>query len=147
MIALLLTACFWVGLGGVAYVYFAYPLVIWCLSHWFGRRREAPAIAREEVPSLSLLIAAYNEEAVIEDRVQNALKLDYPAEKLEIVIACDGCSDCTALTARRYAHYRVRVLEYGQRRGKAATLNAAFAELTGEIVMLSDANTIMDRDA
>ncbi len=147
MIALLLTACFWVCLGGVAYVYFVYPLVIWCLSHWFGRRQDAPAIAREELPSLSLLIAAYNEEAVIEDRVKNALGLDYPPEKLEIVIACDGCSDCTAVTARRYARRGVRVLEYGQRRGKAATLNAAFAELKGDIVMLSDANTTTDRDA
>src|SRR5260370_36516741 len=147
MIALLLTACFWVCLGGVAYVYFVYPLVIWCLSHWFGRRQDAPAIAREELPSLSLLIAAYNEEAVIEDRVKNALGLDYPPEKLEIVIACDGCSDCTAVTARRYARRGGRVLEHGKRPGRAATLTASFAELQGDIVTLSDANTTTDPDA
>src|SRR5713226_7135874 len=110
MIALLLTTCFWLCLTSVAYVYLAYPLVIWCLSCWFGRRREAPAIVRTELPSLSLLIAAYNEEAVIEDRVQNALKLDYPPGKLEVVIACDGCSDTTAETVRQYAHHGVRVL-------------------------------------
>jgi cellulose synthase/poly-beta-1,6-N-acetylglucosamine synthase-like glycosyltransferase len=147
MSTLLLAICFWLCLGGVAYVYFIYPLVIWCLSRCFGRRQEAAMLADEELPSLSVLIAAYNEEAVIEDRVKNVLGLDYPSEKLELVIACDGCSDSTAVTARRYARRGVRVLEYGTRRGKSATLNAAFAELKGDIVMLSDANTNTDRDA
>ena len=100
-----------------------------------------------EWPSVSLLIAAYNEEDVIEERVRNALAMDYPRDRLEIVIALDGCDDRTSAIVRRYEGEGVRLLDYTQRRGKSAVLNAAFNELEGEIVMLSDANTEIDPQA
>jgi cellulose synthase/poly-beta-1,6-N-acetylglucosamine synthase-like glycosyltransferase len=96
---------------------------------------------------MSLLIAAYNEAAEIEGRIQSALRMDYPAEKMEIVIASDGSSDATAHIVRRYSRMGVRLLNYRQRRGKAAVLNSAFGEVKGDIVLLSDANTNILPDA
>lgn len=137
---------FWVCLGCVCYAYLGYPLLVWCLARVAGRRRQPPA-GDAELPTVSLLIAAYNEEAEIEKRVQTALMMDYPADKLEIVIASDGSSDGTADIVRRYAHRGVRLLDYRQRRGKATVLNDAFGEVNGDVVLLSDANTQIDPDA
>jgi cellulose synthase/poly-beta-1,6-N-acetylglucosamine synthase-like glycosyltransferase len=120
---------------------------VWCLARWFGRQVQPPTIADEDLPTLSVLIAAYNEEAVIEERVQNALLMDYPKDKLEIVVASDGSSDATPAIVARYADRGVCLLHCPERRGKAATLNSAVSKLTGEIVLLSDANTHTDRDA
>jgi cellulose synthase/poly-beta-1,6-N-acetylglucosamine synthase-like glycosyltransferase len=136
---------FWACMAGVVYAYVGYPALVWALSRLLGRRRQPPAAG--DLPSVSLLVAAYNEEAEIEKRIQTALMMDYPPEKLEIVIASDGSSDATADIVRSYAHRGVRLLDYRQRRGKAAVLNAAFDEVEGEIVLLSDANTHIDPPA
>ena len=137
-------ALFWLSAGLVFYTYAGYPLVVWLLSRWLGRRVEVPVGDDADLPSASLLIAAYNEEAVIEERVRNALAMDYPPAKFEIVVGSDGSSDGTASIVRRSADRGVRLLDYAQRRGKASVLNSAFAELKGEIVLLSDANTHID---
>jgi cellulose synthase/poly-beta-1,6-N-acetylglucosamine synthase-like glycosyltransferase len=142
---LLLAVCLWTCFAAVFYAYLGYPLVIWCLSRLFGRRRPPPEILDRDLPTLSFLVAAHNEESVIEERLRNALALDYPADKLQIVVACDGCSDATPRIVARYADRGVRLLNYVQRRGKSAALNAGFAELHGDIVMFSDANTNTDR--
>jgi cellulose synthase/poly-beta-1,6-N-acetylglucosamine synthase-like glycosyltransferase len=97
-----------------------------------------------DLPTVSLLIAAYNEEAEIGDRLENALAMDYPSEKFEVVVGSDGSTDATALIVDRYADRGVRLLDYQSRQGKASVLNAAFPELKGEIVLLSDANTYND---
>jgi cellulose synthase/poly-beta-1,6-N-acetylglucosamine synthase-like glycosyltransferase len=138
---------FWLSVGAIFYAYFGYPLLVWCLSRLFGRRGENLAEKSPDLPSVSLLIAAYNEEAEIEERVLNALALDYPSEKLQIVIASDGSDDDTAEIVRRFADRGVVVLDYPLRRGKATVLNDSMAELSGEIVLLSDANTCTDPGA
>lgn len=141
-----LVILFWTCLSAVFYAYLGYPVLIYCLARLFGRRRIAP---RQEVdlPKVSLLIAAYNEESEIERRILNAVALDYPAERLEIVIAADGCSDRTAEIVRKYADRGVRLIEYGVRRGKATVLNETVPQLCGEIVIFSDANTQTAPDA
>jgi len=88
-----------------------------------------------------LLIAAYNEEAEIGGRIENALELDYPADKFEIIIASDGSTDRTNDIVRGYERYGVKLLAFENRRGKATVLNDAIPTARGEIVMLSDANT------
>jgi cellulose synthase/poly-beta-1,6-N-acetylglucosamine synthase-like glycosyltransferase len=129
----------------VVYAYALYPLVIWALARLLGpKRRQADDSA---LPTVSLLIAAHNEEAVIEQRIQNALSLDYPRERLEIVIASDGSSDATASIVRKYETNGVRLIDAGIRQGKASVLNAAFPTLRGEIVLLSDANTFIEPPA
>ena len=140
-------SCFWACLALIVYAYAGYPLMIWGLSRRFGRPAEVPDLGEVDLPPVSLLIAAYNEEAEIEDRLRNALAMDYPRERFEVVVGSDGSTDATARIVRRYADRGVRLLDYEQRRGKASVLNAAFPELRGEIVLLSDANTHNDPQA
>jgi len=138
---------FWVCVALIGYAYVLYPIALWGLSHVFGRVPTCDWPADADLPPVSVLIAAHNEEKVIADRIANALALDYPPDRLEIVIASDGSSDETSRTVRRVADPRVRLLESPLRRGKASVLNAAFRAVRGEIVLLSDANTFTDVDA
>jgi cellulose synthase/poly-beta-1,6-N-acetylglucosamine synthase-like glycosyltransferase len=135
---------FWACLALVTYAYLGYPLLVWGLSRVFDRRVVPRGGDDVDLPTVSLLIAAYNEDAVIEDRLRNALAMDYPAEKLEIVVSSDGSTDRTTEIVRRYAGGRVRLLDYTHRRGKATVLNASVPELAGEIILCSDANTEID---
>jgi cellulose synthase/poly-beta-1,6-N-acetylglucosamine synthase-like glycosyltransferase len=138
---------FWLSLAAVAYAYAAYPAVLWVLARCFGRRREAAVVEGGALPEVSLLIAAHDEEAVIAERVRNALAMDYPRHKLEVVIASDGSSDGTAAVVRRFAEQGVRLLDFRERRGKATVLNDAMSQVRGEIVLLSDANTFTEPGA
>jgi cellulose synthase/poly-beta-1,6-N-acetylglucosamine synthase-like glycosyltransferase len=141
------TAClglFWTCLGLVVYAYAGYPALGSFFAICFGTKRKAPDVPDGSLPYVSLLIAAYNEEGVIEQRIQSALAMDYPKDKLEILIASDGSTDQTTALTRKYEGRGVRLLDYKTRRGKAAVLNASFPELTGQIVLLSDANTDID---
>ena len=136
---------FWISAAAVVYAYLGYPLLIWCLARRFGSSRPRRTLAEADLPKISLLIAAYNEERVIEERLRNALALDYPADKLEIIIASDGSTDGTTRVVKGFAHRGVRLLDYSVRRGKASVLNSSFPELKGDVILLSDANTEFDR--
>ena len=137
------------SLGLVAFAYLVYPGVIWLSAKLFGRPAAPPTAADADLPFVSLLIAAHNEEQHIAERLENALAQDYPADRYEVVIASDGSTDDTADIVRGYVarHPRVRLLDYAENRGKAAVLNDAVAELRGSVVALSDANTTMRSDA
>src|SRR5690606_11676330 len=95
---------------------------------------------------VSLIIAAYNEAQNIAAKIDNSLALDYPREKLEIVIASDGSTDGTDEIVRRYASQGIRLLSL-PRRGKAPALNAAVAAANGEVLVVSDANSMYAPDA
>jgi len=138
---------FWVCVALIVYAYAIYPIVVWGLTRLFGRLATSPALAEDDLPSVSLLIAAYNEEQVIASRIENALALDYPADRLEVVVASDGSSDATAQIVSAFKDRRIRLLQSPLRRGKATVLNAAFRHVRGDIVLLSDANTFTDRSA
>jgi cellulose synthase/poly-beta-1,6-N-acetylglucosamine synthase-like glycosyltransferase len=142
----ILAACFWCSAAGVAYAYFGYPALIHLCSRLFGEAPQPPTITEENLPRVSLLIAAYNEAEVIHERIENLLDLDYPPDRLQIIVASDGSADATVEIARRFEP-RVKVLAFADRRGKANTLNASFEHLDGDIVVLSDANTSMDDGA
>src|SRR5262245_20952127 len=142
-----LIVCFALSMATVVYVYFGYPLMVWLLARCFGRSREAGALADDQLPCVSVLISAYNEESEIGERICNLAGLDYPSGKLEIVIASDGSSDRTNDIVRRYADSGVVLLDFAARRGKASVLNDAMALVRHPIVVLSDANTHMAPDA
>lgn len=142
---------FWTCSALVVYAYVGYPILVWSLSRLFGRavddakvREQADTGDSRNLPTVALLIAAHNEELVIGRRVQNALAMDYPGDRLQIVIASDGSSDATASIVRQFTDSKVRLLDCPRRRGKAPVLNSAMAELSAEIVLLSDANTEID---
>ena len=93
------------------------------------------------------MIAAYNEESVIEQRLLNALDMEYPRDRLEIVIGLDACNDGTAEIVRRFAQPGLRLLDFDERRGKASILNTAMNQIESEIVLMSDANSLIDPQA
>lgn len=142
-----LEVIFWLCFALVAYAYVVYPPVVWLLSRLFGSRARPPEAPPEALPTMSLLIAAYNEESVIGERLENALRTDYPAGRFQVVVASDGSSDATAEIVSRFAGRGVRLLDYKLRRGKSSVLNAAMQELDTELALLSDANTHFDPDA
>lgn len=144
---ILLEVIFWSGLFLLFYAYLGYPLFLIGVSKMLSpkslRKKET-----EMWPVVSILIAAYNEEKVIGDKLKNCLALDYPAELLEIYVASDGSSDRTNDIVRGYAEKekRIHLLEF-PRTGKSGVLNKAMACLKSEIVVFSDANTEYMRNA
>jgi cellulose synthase/poly-beta-1,6-N-acetylglucosamine synthase-like glycosyltransferase len=135
---------FWSSALALAWTHAGYPLAAGALA----RVRERKVRAKEWTPAVSLVVAAYNEESVIERRLENLLALDYPADRLEIVVASDASSDRTdelveAVAAREP---RVRLIR-APRGGKVAAQNLAVRETDGEILAFSDANATWPPDA
>lgn len=135
---------FWVSAAIIIYVYFGYPLILKIISR-FVHYVVPPEPA--EWPHVSLIIAAYNEEGVIEPKLENSLRLDYPRGKLEIIVASDGSTDQTDEIVGRYAGEGVRLVRVEGRQGKTAAQNRAVEEASGEIVVFSDANAMYEPDA
>ena len=137
----------WASAAVAAYVYIGFPVVLAVLRR-FARHpvRKGPI-----EPTVSVLVAAYNEADVIEAKIRNSLALDYPADRIDIAIACDGPTDGTTEIATRVAaeigQGRVRVFAYPKNRGKLYVLNDTVRELTGEIVVLTDAASMLATDA
>ncbi|MBI3770654.1 MAG: glycosyltransferase family 2 protein [Deltaproteobacteria bacterium] len=131
-------AVFWGAIGMVVYVYVGYPCLIFLLA-WLRPRpvRKAP-----QVPTVSFIIAAYNEETAIADKLANTLALDYPTDKLEVIVASDGSTDRTDEIVRTQFADRVRLLHVPGRVGKTITQNRAVAAATGEILAFSDTTTV-----
>jgi cellulose synthase/poly-beta-1,6-N-acetylglucosamine synthase-like glycosyltransferase len=123
----------------------AYPAAIRLLAAL--RPAVRPQLQDHELPSVALIIAAFNEERVIGAKLANCLALDYPRDKLQIVVAADGSSDRTAERVRAVADPRVVCLHQPQRQGKGPALNRAVAAVTAEILVLSDANNDYSPDA
>jgi len=135
---------FWLTVGVILYVYFAYPLLVLGLRLVIRR----PIEKQPCEPFVSLLIPAYNEGAVIREKIRNSLELDYPIERIEIVIASDGSTDETDKIVLAMADgHHVRVLLYPTNRGKVITMNDSVPRLKGEIVVFSDASAMLRGDA
>jgi cellulose synthase/poly-beta-1,6-N-acetylglucosamine synthase-like glycosyltransferase len=129
---------FWCSAFLLVYTHAGYPLVLWALARLRRTRGTADAPAGE-LPSVSLVVAAYDEAPVIEQKVLGALALDYPRERLELIVASDGSSDETAELARAAGADLVLELP---RAGKAAAQDAAVARARGELIAFSDANSV-----
>ncbi|MBI3491890.1 MAG: glycosyltransferase [Acidobacteria bacterium] len=136
-------AAFWAAALLLAYTYVGYPLLI---TAW-ARLRPQRSRRRRIAPAVSVLVIAHNEGDAIAAKIENLLSLDYPADRLEIVIASDGSTDDTAAIARAYEREGVRVLGFTRRRGKPAVLNDVLAHLAGEIVVLADARQRIEAGA
>jgi cellulose synthase/poly-beta-1,6-N-acetylglucosamine synthase-like glycosyltransferase len=134
---------FWTSAFLLFYAYAGYGLLI---ALW-ARLRPAPVLRRRIEPRLSVVIAAHDEAAAIGPRIANLLALDYPLDRLEILIGSDGSTDGTAARARAYEGLRVRVFEFEARRGKPSVLNDLMAQATGDLVVLADARQRFERGA
>lgn len=136
------TFLFWSSLAGLGYVLVGYAASLLLLS-WFVRRKPVG----ECCPSVSLLIPAHNEERVLRAKLENALSLDYPRDRLEIIVASDGSADETVAIARQFEDRGVSVLGFVDRRGKASVLNDAAGRCRGEVMCLCDANVMFRPNA
>ena len=134
---------FWVSVGLIVYAHLGYPLLLRGLVALFGDRGSAPELSGE-LPRVTLIIPAHDEELVIERKLADARALDYPAELLEVIIASDGSTDRTAELARSGGADQVLELPRG---GKVAALNQAVGRATGDILAFSDANSYWRPDA
>ncbi|HEX6228819.1 MAG TPA: glycosyltransferase [Solirubrobacterales bacterium] len=140
----MLEALFWICAGLILYAHLGYPLVLRLLI----ALRRRPTLERpgtwEELPRVSLIVAAHDEEEVIAAKVEEARALDYPRERLEVIVASDGSTDSTAERARAAGADLVLDLPRG---GKLVAQNAAADRASGEILAFSDANSAWARDA
>jgi cellulose synthase/poly-beta-1,6-N-acetylglucosamine synthase-like glycosyltransferase len=134
---------FWAALALIVYAHLGYPLILWGMSGLLGED-ESAFEWHGELPRVTLIVPAYDEQEVIERRIANALELDYPRERLQLIVASDGSSDGTAELARAAGADRVLNLPRG---GKVAALDAAVREAEGRVLAFSDANALWRPDA
>ena len=126
---------FWLSLLILFYTFIGYAVLIFLLSKIIAKKASKQNI----FPKVSVVIAAYNEEKVIAQRLKNLLGLDYPKEKLEILIVSDGSTDSTAEICCKFNVENIRLIEQKERSGKALCLNEAVPLSNGDIVVFSDA--------
>jgi cellulose synthase/poly-beta-1,6-N-acetylglucosamine synthase-like glycosyltransferase len=130
---------FWLSLAALVWTHVAYPAFVLALA----RVRPRPVAAADELPSVAVIVAAHDEETVIERRVANLLALDYPRDKLEIVVTSDASTDATEELAERAGARVIR----NPRGGKVAAQDRAVRETDGEVLAFSDANATWAPDA
>ena len=133
---------FWICVGILGYVYVGYPLLVYLASIIFPK----PVKRADIEPNVTILITAFNEEAAIREKLENTLRIDYPVDKLEILVASDGSSDRTDDIVREFEHRGVKLFRQEGRVGKTMTQNNAVQRATGEIVLFSDATTMYNSD-
>ncbi|NMB88192.1 MAG: glycosyltransferase family 2 protein [Chloroflexi bacterium] len=129
---------FWLCVSAIVYTYAGYPLLLALLA----RRHPRPVPNSGHTPPVTVLIAAYNEEEVLANKLENTLALDYPPDRLQVLVAADGSQDRTAAIAGEFAARGVELSYRPQREGKMAAINRAMDCVRGEVVVFSDANNL-----
>lgn len=139
---------FWTSLAGLSFSYLGYPLLVCMASRRTPAQRRRPVEpAVENLPDVTVLIAAHNAEHHIGDRIKNILACDYPRDRLTIAVASDGSTDGTVREIQRLDHPHIQAIAFRQRRGKVVTLVDAVRQLQSEVVVFTDASSRFDRDS
>lgn len=134
---------FWLLFALVAYIYAGYPLLV--ISGLLGRKL---SIDQSEIlPLVSVIVPAHNEANNIEQKLQNILQLDYPPELLEILVGSDGSTDATDEIVHRYADRGVRLISRRNQRGKSSIQNDIVESASGTILLFTDADCNLSRNA
>ena len=136
----MIAVVFWVCLAVCVYVYFGYPALLWTLS----RLRTRPVRAADITPRVTFVIAAYNEEKIITEKIENSLSLDYPEDRIEVLVVSNGSTDRTNEIVATHPDPRVRLLAL-PRPGKMQALNEGAKAATGAILVFTDADFLLDR--
>ncbi|MBA6328734.1 glycosyltransferase family 2 protein [Colwellia sp. MB02u-6] len=146
---------FWVSLTIIIYSYFIYPLVLFTFSgikqafsdtKYLWRRHQRRTLNIKDYPAVTVIIAAYNEESCIKARIENLLSLDYPKEKLTLLIGSDGSNDQTADILSAFNIENLHVHIFNTNRGKMSVLNDLVEKTIDDIIIFSDANTHFQSD-
>lgn len=133
---------FWASVALLSYTYLGYPFWLWLRTHW----RLRPVKRAPILPSVSVVMAVYNEEKTLPVKLRNLASLNYPPERYEVIVVSDGSTDATNQILAN-ADDKLRVLICSENRGKAVALNQAVAASRGEIVVFTDARQRVDSDA
>ena len=144
----MMATLFWLCMAIVVYTYFGYGIVLYLLV--FVKRLTTKAkpladITDDRLPEVTLMVCAYNEEDIIAEKMDNTRRLDYPSDRLHLVWVTDGSNDNTNVLLSAYPE--VKVIYFPERRGKAAALKHGIKEIDTEIVMMTDANTMLNPEA
>ncbi len=134
---------FWVSMFLVVYAYLGYPFVLWALA----KLRARDVLKKEISPPVSIIIAARNEADKIRQKIEHTLALAYPKEQLEVLVASDASDDGTDEIVKEYASRAVRLVRASQRRGKEYAQGLAVAMAKGDVVVFTDAATVLEPDA
>lgn len=135
---------FWAATGLLAYSYLLFPLLVLGAAR-FGARK--PIIGgRSDWPDVAVVIAAFNEEKHIGERIRNLLDQDYPPERLTVLVGSDGSTDATVQLAGGIHEPRLRLCAFARNRGKASVLNDLVGQASQDVLVFSDANTHFEKD-
>ncbi|MFP5040475.1 glycosyltransferase family 2 protein [Parasediminibacterium sp. JCM 36343] len=137
---------FWISLFLVFYTYLGYGIVLFIMikiKRLFKGRPVLPGY--HHLPTLTIIVAAYNEEDFIEQKIQNTLSLEYPAGKMQYIFVTDGSSDTTPAIVAKYP--QIKLLHSSERKGKIAAMHRTMKEVTTEVVVFTDANTFLNKKA
>lgn len=147
MINFALATVLWGALALLMYSYIVYPILLLGIArHSRTGAILGGALDHLVLPSVTVVVAAFNEERHIAARIMNLLEQDYPADQFRVVIGSDGSSDRTVELARGIADVRLTVHDFGVNRGKASVLNDLVAQASTDIVVFTDANTVFNQD-
>ena len=134
---------YWAAIGIVLYTYAIYPCLLWCWCMLAGKRKKGAAPVNDHLPTITLLVAAYNEADCLAEKIQNALQIDYPEELLEIWIVTDGSTDNSPLIVRQFP--RVQLFHQAERQGKIQAIQRVIGSVQTELVVFSDANALLNK--
>lgn len=151
----------WGSLILAAYSYLIYPLILVNISAFYQLKHDIKyrlatseqfadrraVIESESLPPVTVVLSAYNEEKHIVSRLENLLELDYPQDKLTVLVGCDGCEDNTASLVSTIQDKRVKVFDFSENRGKTSVLNDLLTKVVTPYTVFTDANTYFKKDA
>lgn len=145
----ILKILFWICLGICIYTYIGYGMLLYMMvraKRWLrGEQQKLELPSDEDLPEITFMVCAYNEQDIVEQKMQNIRELDYPTDKLRVLWVTDGSTDNTNELLRQYAD--VEVVFSPERRGKTAALNHGISLVKSEITVMTDANTLVNREA
>jgi len=137
---------FWIAFVGAVYAYFGYPVLLAVIARVMEPRSDL--VADKDCPSVTFLIPAYNEEAVIAGKLENTQALDYPEDRIEIIVVSDGSSDGTDSIVKEFqGKYPVKFYRVESRKGKANALNIGLQHASGDIVVFSDSSIMLEKNS
>ncbi len=138
---------FWLSMFGIFYAYIGYPIVLYAIRKVSGYSNNINRDGSDYEPGISIIIPVFNEEKIIGEKIENMRLLNYPEDKLEILIVSDGSTDRTGEIVERKLDSVVKFFKLPERSGKAAALNLGLKEAVNEIIVFSDASILLDHNA
>jgi len=142
-VRLTLESAFWVSAALISYTYLGYPMLMYLRSRFRPRRWTQAPIA----PTVSIIMAVHNGAAVLRQKIEHLLSLNYPPDRTELIVVSDGSTDDTARILQEYHHPRLKVIVCDEHRGKAAALNSGVSRAIGELLVFVDIRPWLERDA